>query len=267
MHLHLAEIWIYPVKSLAGTSVSEAMAEESGFMFDRRWVVVDASGKFLTQREHPEMALIDVTLNETHLVLHDRHLLDDQICISYSQTFTGILEQVQIWNDIVMAYAVSDEANAWLSRRLGKTVRLMAMQDKTSRVLNLPYLEKDFALSFADEFPYLLTSDASLEDLNSKLPTPVDMRRFRPNLVITGNEPFEEDSWKQIKIGSVIFSVCKPCERCMVINVDPDEGVRNREPLKTLASFRKRDRKILFGQDLVALNEGIIRVGDKVIVL
>lgn len=263
---YLAEIWIYPVKSMAGIRVKDAWVQESGLNYDRRWMLVDDAGNFITQRTLPQMSLIDVSITPSVLSLCWRKESFDPVQVVVNQATVRNTVQVRIWNDVVVGYTVEDVVNKQLSRWLGQSVRLVEMMDNKSRMVNSSYSKQESGLSFADEFPFLLTSTSSLEDLNAKLQTPVDMRRFRPNLVVSGCVAFAEDAWNYIQIGSVKFAVCKPCERCMVINVDPDEGIRQREPLKTLASYRKRDRKILFGQDLMALDLGKVREGDKVTV-
>ncbi len=265
--MYLSQIWIYPVKSMSGISVYEAEVRERGLNGDRFAMVVDETGKFITQREFPELALIGTQLIASGLRLYDRKGRWDELIIAIDSESPILSVDVKIWNDQVMARTVGQEADDWLSRCLGKSVRLVIMNDTSPRILKLADQGHHIEVSFADEFPYLLTSMASLESLNRKLAAPVDMRHFRPNLVIAGSSAFEEDSWKMIQIGTIRFKICKPCERCMVVNVDPDEGVRKREPLKTLASFRKRSGGILFGQDLVALESGVIRVGEEVVLL
>jgi uncharacterized protein YcbX len=259
--MHLSEIWIYPVKSLGGIRLAEAVVQEEGLQYDRRWMVVDRAGKFLTQRLHPEMARIITSLRESELILSDRNNLEDCLKIPLDGMGNSNI-QVQVWKDIVNARDVGVEVDAWLSQKLNKDVRLVKLANPGSRLMRAEDSVTPSGLSFADDFPYLLTATGSLENLNERLDKPIDMSRFRPNFVIAGTLPFQEDNWTHIRIGNIHFAVAKPCERCVVINVDQTTGVRSAEPLKTLASYRKVNRKILFGQNLIARNDGVLKTGD-----
>ena len=262
----LSEIWIYPVKSLGGIRVTEAYVEDKGLQYDRRWMVVDENGKFLTQRLNPEMALLDVAFDAQGLVLSHRFNTENQILVPFQSVSNESL-QVRVWDDVVLARTVCDQADQWLSGQLGKNVRIVEMAAYTEREMNPDNAGPGALVSFADDFPYLLISEASLYDLNSKLEERVEMKRFRPNFVISGTGPFAEDSWKNIKIGNLAFEVAKPCERCVLINVDPKTGIKGREPLKTLSTYRKVDKEILFGQNLIGLEKGTVREGDQIVVL
>jgi uncharacterized protein YcbX len=264
--MYLSEIWVYPVKSLGGVRISEACVEDRGLQFDRRWLVVDEHGKFLTQRVNAAMSLIDVALKPQGLALFNRLEPVDQIFVPY-EPLSNKAAEVTIWKDTVTARTVSEEADAWLTRQLRKNVRLVAMTGNSARKRPAEYAASGDEVSFADDFPYLVISQASLEDLNSRLEEPVSMKRFRPNFVISGSSPYGEDSWQNFKIGMASFMAATLCERCMVVNIDPKIGSKGTEPLKTLASFRKNDRKILFGRNAVSTQGGIVREGDEVILL
>ncbi|MCE7042411.1 MOSC domain-containing protein [Dyadobacter sp. CY312] len=260
--MHLSEIWIYPVKSLGGIRLEEALVQEKGLQYDRRWMVVDEAGKFMTQRNHPSMALISTAINASELVLSDHENPGDYITVSLDPKSNDTGISVQIWKDTVQVMVAHDDVNAWLSTKLGKHVRLVRMFG--DRNMNPDDAPDGVRLSFADDFPYLLTTEASLNDLNTRLENTVNMSRFRPNFIISGTSPFEEDGWGCVRIGAVQFLVSKPCERCVLINVDQSKGIRGVEPLKTLASYRKENRKIIFGQNLIAQSYGIVRRGDLV---
>jgi len=262
--MHLSEIWIYPVKSLGGIRLKEAVVEEKGLRYDRRWMVVDEAGKFITQRSHPTMALIATAIGASELMLFDREDPNDSVSVPLDVEDSGAEILAQVWKDTVQVKVLSDDVNAWLSGKLGQNVRLVSMHEHTNRTMNPQDAIAGARLSFADDFPYLLTTEASLEDLNGRLETPASMSRFRPNFVISGSRPFQEDEWNFINIGNLQFTVSKPCERCVLINVDQSRGVRGVEPLKTLASYRKENRKIIFGQNLIAQNYGMIKEGDQV---
>jgi uncharacterized protein len=261
----LSEIWIYPVKSLGGIRLTKANAEEKGLQFDRRWMIVDENNVFITQRVFQKMALIDVELHADGLKIFSRLSPNDFVMVPYSPiTCTPVT--VTVWDDITEAVTVSDEADAWLSRQLDMKLRLVMMPDATQRKADPRYAQNNENVSFADAFPYLIISQASLDDLNSRLREPVTMRRFRPNFVITSTEPFAEDQWKHISIGNLHFEVVKPCARCVLTTIDPITSEKGPEPLKTLSAYRRVGNKVLFGQNVVVKDPGEIREGDALIV-
>ena len=257
----LSEIWVYPVKSLGGIRLKESLAEERGLQYDRRWLLVDEKGNFLTQRTNAQMALLDVAFSDDGILLSHRYDPANQILAPFKRESNHDIK-VKIWNDVVSAKTVSKWADEWLSERLGKVVHMVEMTSDTQRKMNSVYADAEHTVSFADDFPFLLISQASLDDLNSKLPQPIEMKRFRPNFVVTGTAPFEEDLWKNITIGDTRFRVAKPCERCVMVNIDPKTGMKSPETLKTLSTYRKEGKDIFFGQNVVGLESGIVREGD-----
>lgn len=259
--MQLSEIWIYPVKSLGGIRVTEAHIEEKGLKYDRRWMVVDENGKFITQRINTKMPLLDVSFDPKGLMISHRFHTEDQVLVPFKSISERLVE-VKVWNDVVTASTVCDQADAWLTQQLGKNVRIVEMTESTRRIMDPNYTKHEALVSFADDFPYLLISEASLADLNSRLAEPVEMKRFRPNFVVSGTEPFAEDFWKYIKIGDNNFEVAKPCERCVLTTINPVTGTKGPEPLKTLASYRRVSNKVLFGQNLISLETGLVREGD-----
>ena len=265
--LTLSQIWIYPVKSLGGILLPKAQLEERGLQHDRRWLVVDDNHRFLSQREHPEMALIEVTLGDNALLLSHRTLPLTPLRVPFlPETFD--LLQVSIWDDVVEAVVVSDDCNRWLSQALARNVRLVYMPDTSPRPADPNYAHFDTNVSFADGFPYLLIGQASLDDLNSRLAEPVAMQRFRPNFVVEGILPYAEDNWYEFEIGNATFWGVKPCARCLMTTVNPETGqMAGKEPLKTLASYRKRGHKIFFGQNAITRSTGPISTGDSVRVI
>lgn len=166
-----------------------------------------------------------------------------------------------------MALDCGDEAAAWLSRFLEMECRLVFFPEDEIRQVDPTYARSGDRTAFSDGFPVLLISQASLDDLNRRLKTPVAMRRFRPNLVVSGCEPFAEDGWKQIRVGEVTFRVVKPCSRCVIPNIDPDTAEKSAEPTRTLSGFRRRENKIFFGQNLIADGMGKLELGMPVEVL
>lgn len=262
--LHLSEIWIYPIKSIAGIQLKEARVMERGFEFDRRWMIVDESGTFLSQRTSPQLALLDLNITDEFLQISRRSNPEDRIETPLHPQLLQELD-VNIWDDKVRAWTVDPLADAWLSEFLGQPVKLVYMGDKADRQIDLRYSAEGENVSFADGYPYLLISEASLADLNARLNEPVSMRRFRPNLIVSGASAFEEDTWNKIQIGDITFRVVKPCARCVLITVDPQTAEKGAEPLKTLSSYRFENNKVLFGQNLIADHPGILSQGDVVI--
>ncbi|CAG5070703.1 putative protein YcbX [Dyadobacter sp. CECT 9623] len=263
--MQLSEIWIYPIKSLGGIRLSEAQMEERGLQYDRRWMLIDENNKFVTQRFLPVMTLIEVALNEDNLQIWHRDEPEDILTVPF-EPVTAQKREVTIWDDVVEALTVSEEADSWLSARLGLSVQLVKMSESTERKADPKYAKNGEIVSFADGYPCLIISEASLEDLNARLDNKITMKRFRPNFVISGTAPFEEDNWKQINIGAASFEIVKPCARCVLTTIDPETSEKGPEPLKTLAGYRKVNNKILFGQNLVATSLGMVREGDSVTV-
>jgi len=268
--MYLSEINIYPIKSLKGISLDNSIVEERGLSFDRRWMLVNEKNEFLTQRQFPKMATINVEILKNGLRVSCEK---SEKTISFAPN-TNDAATVKIWSGRCPAKIYESETNEWFSDRLRTNCKLVLMPEETRRRVNYFYaVHKDDTVSFADGYPFLLIGENSLADLNSKLKTPLPMNRFRPNFVVSDAEAFVEDGWKQIKIGNVVFHVVKPCGRCVVTTIEQATGVfGGKEPLKTLASYRipKRSvkKKILFGQNLIAENVGgTLKVGDKVEVI
>ncbi len=259
----LTQIWRYPVKSLAGGSHARLAVTSRGPSFDRHWMVVDHGGRFLTQRQQATMTLIAATLTDTALVLTDGQ--GDQCRVTLDDR--GEPMTVQVWRDSVAAVAPSPAADAWLSARLGQPCRLVCQPKTGVRAVDPAYAAPSDQVDFADGFPFLLISQASLDDLNRRLDVPVGMRRFRPNLVVDGCEPYEEDRWRCVRIGELTFRVVKPCSRCPIPTIDPETAQRGPEPLRTLMGYRQRDNKVYFGQNLIHDGVGALSVGDAVEVL
>ncbi|WP_439557449.1 MOSC domain-containing protein [Dyadobacter sp.] len=262
----LSEIWVYPVKSLGGVKLSTAQVEERGLQWDRNWLIVDENGVFLTQREHNNMALIGVAINADGLEIFNKNNSQDCIQVPFDPV-TDHEKDIKIWKDRLTACTVSDEADKWLSVQLGRKVQLVKLPKSSSRLSPPGLGSVQKRVSFADDFPFLLISEASLADLNSRLAHPVTMDRFRPNFVVAGTLPFEEDSWKNISISGIDFEVVSPCERCVVVTVNQQTGHRSPEPLKTLAGYRRSDKKIRFGQNVIGLGTGTVSTGDSIMVI
>ncbi|MEP6704443.1 MAG: MOSC N-terminal beta barrel domain-containing protein [Acidobacteriota bacterium] len=262
--MHLSEINIYPVKSLKGFSLESALVEDRGLQFDRRWMLVDENRNFITQREVPRMAAVKIEVNDRGL---SAAINGSSIAIP-AEPVTGEIATVKIWSSSVRGEFYPREVDEWFSSKLETACRLVLMPEATKRKVNPFYAVRRFedTVSFADGYPFLLIGEASLADLNSRLDVPVPMNRFRPNFVVAGSGPFEEDSWKRIRIGSTEFHVVKPSARCVLTTVDQATGEKDgKEPLKTLSTYRNRNGNVLFGENLIAETAGgTVRVGDKV---
>lgn len=286
--MKISEINIYPIKSLRGNALSEALVEKRGLRHDRRWMLTDREGMFLTQREFPRMALIGVEVGEEHVVLTAPGMND--LAMPHEPA-SGPRRPVTVWNSTVEAAKYPDKVNEWLSEAVGGECVLFSMPAEAERHVNPLFDRGDDLVSFADGYPLLLIGEGSLSELNRRIAanggngsvSPFEMRRFRPNLVVVGSEPFEEDSWSRIRVGEAIFRVVRPCARCAITTVDPDRGeFDGKEPLKTLATFRMakdifpdkleelalQPNYVLFGENLIPENPGVtIRPGDEVEVL
>ena len=261
--LFVQNLYLYPIKSLGGIAVQEAQVEERGFKYDRRWMLVDQSGEFLTQRQYPQLALLQVTLGESELVVFSK--VDPSRKISFDlELNSGKEMQVKVWGDAVAALQVAPEVSAWFCDFLGMNVDLVLMPESSHRKMDPRYAVQEESVSFADGMPYVMIGQASLDDLNGRLSDPVGMDRFRPNLVFSGGEAYAEDQFKQLQIGEVEFQVVKPCARCVMITVNQQTGEKGKEPLATLARYRTVNNKVYFGQNAVALTQGIVRVGDPI---
>jgi len=261
--LVLSQITIYPVKSARGISLPSSRVDSRGLQYDRRWMVVDEYGKFLSQRSLPRMALIEVGLREEELCLRMKEMGELVIPLAVA---SGEQKRVEVWEDSVDAVDIGEAAATWFSTALDRPCRLVGMPKQAERKVDLKYAEKQTLVSFADAFPFMLISEASLHDLNTRLDETVPMDRFRPNLVVTGCAAYEEDTWSHLTIGAVGFRVAKSCSRCTVPTVDQQTGIRGSEPIRTLTSYRTRNGKVDFGQNLVHKTLGVLSVGDEVLV-
>jgi uncharacterized protein len=264
--MRLAEIRRYPVKSLRGHSLVEGFAECVGLAGDRRWMIVDLPGKFLTQRQHPRLAQIDAIPTESGLEL--RHAEHGTLEVRYPLE-DAPLETVLVWRDSIRA-RIATAASDYLSGFLDLPVRLAYLHDVETRRVDAAFGRIDDRVTFADSFPLLVTLTASLDDLNRRLAKPVSMDRFRANLVIEGAPAWAEDTWRRIRVGQLTLRIVKPCSRCVIPTLDPLTGEQpdGKEPLQTLASFRRdAGGGIMFGQNAIPDAPGRLRVGDSVEVL
>lgn len=254
----ISELAIYPVKSMRQVPLEKAAIDMGGLKNDRRWMVVDADGRMITQRQQSRLSLIQPELIDGGIILRTSGQSDLTVNIPAGNTII-----VSVWNDNCNVCDTGDEAAQWLSQFLGVACRLVYFPDREVRVVDQNYAQQGDHTAFSDGFPVLLISQASLDDLNSRMKDPVPMVRFRPNIVVSGCDAFAEDDWKQLQIGELSLRIVKPCCRCVIPSIDIETGERsqNHEPTKTLSSYRRRDNKILFGQNAVIDGQGELKTG------
>ena len=259
----IAEILVYPIKSLGGVSLNTTQAPPRGLALDRRWMVVNAQGARQSQREHPQMALAQIALEDAALQVTAPGMqpLSVPLKSQYSNR-----KSVTVGRTTLSAPLVSDVCDAWFTNLLDEPAHLVHMDDATYRVVNPQFALNNDTVSFADGYPYMLVSEASLADLNARLPEILPMNRFRPNFVIRGVDAFAEDSWKELQIGAARFSIVKPCDRCVLTTIDQTLGERRGpEPLKTLSQYRRVEQDVLFGQYMLLTSAAAtVSVGDTV---
>lgn len=256
----LASIHVYPIKACAGVPIDGARVVARGLEYDRRWMVVDEGGAFVTQRDLPRLALVQPTIEGATLAVSAPGV--ERLVLPLEPP-EGKPVRARVWRSEVEALEHAS-GSAWLGRALGRRLGLVYMPDGAHRPVSARFAGSGYEVGFADGYPFLLVSEASLTALNQRLGTPLAMARFRPNLVVSGTEPYAEDEWTSFRIGAVAFRNVKPCDRCSVTTIDPSTGERGVEPLKTLATYRRRDGKVWFGVNLVHDSRGTLRVGSPV---
>lgn len=269
--VRVSALFIYPVKSLRGCAVAEAEFDELGVVGDRRFLVVDEAGKFLTQRTLPRMALITTALTAEELALSADGA--GRIAVRRAADPAAPLRTVSVWkSESLLADDCGADAAAWLSGFLGVPCRLVRIGQKFSRPVLKPAARPGDVLSFADGAPLLVTGEASLAQLNDRIRAdggePVPMDRFRPNIVVAGSAPFAEDGWPGMRIGETVLRSAGRSDRCIVTTTDQRTGERGKEPLRTLATFRRDPvdpSSVYFGVNFINESKrGTLRVGDAV---
>jgi uncharacterized protein YcbX len=257
----LSEIWIYPVKSLGGIRLKLAKVFEKGLQHDRRWMLIDEDNEFMTQRLYPRMVLFKLSMTSDQFLINYK---SDSVVLSFNHPFISIPIKAKIWSDVVDVFEVSIEFSQWFSDRLQMKCRLVSFPETNVRPVDENYQVNHEHVSLADAYPFLIIGEQSLADLNSRMKEPLPMNRFRPNFVFSGGQPYEEDSWKTFSIGKNKFIGVKQCARCVLTTVNQDTADKGIEPLLTLSQYRKKENKVLFGQNLIALNHYEIHEGDEI---
>ncbi|TAG56469.1 MAG: MOSC domain-containing protein [Cytophagales bacterium] len=263
--LSVSQLWIYPIKSCRGILLDNVELDKMGFKNDRRMMVVDKNGDFITQRTHPKMALIDVEISEKNLFISSKDF--SKISFPLYPTPLNFLK-TKVWEDYCDSFSFSELANQWFSDFLEIKCSLVFMPETTQRMVEENYNSTQAITSFTDGFPILIATQSSLDFLNEKLEQKIEMKRFRPNLVIEGTLPFEEDTWKLIKIGDISIQIVKPCSRCVITTIDTETAISGKEPLLSLSKFRKFENKIKFAQNAIHLqHNGFITLNSEVLIL
>lgn len=257
----ISELNIYPIKSLGGIPVQSAMVKQKGLEHDRRWMLVDEENVFLTQRIHNHMALFRMSFGDNGFRVSFK---GDDIDIPF--TMEGDPVRAKIWNDEVTVREVSSVHSDWFSGNIGIRCRLMAFPEENARYIDPKYRLADESVSLADGYPLLLLGQATVDDLNRRLEIPVPMNRFRPSVVFTGGDAFDEDKWTRFSMGDGSFAGVKTCRRCVLITVDQETGIKGTEPLATLSTYRRWDNGVHFGQNVIPVKLGKISIGDEIIV-
>ena len=242
--------------------MSEARLTDRGLEHDRRWMLVDENNQFFTQREYPAMALLQTEIVEGGIKVFHKNDTSDAVIIPFNSQLNDTV-RVRVWDDVCDASVLSDELNQWFSRHLQLNCRLVYMPDSSLRKVDEQYaLRKDDITNFSDGYPLLMIGAESLNDLNSRMSEPLPMNRFRPNIVMQGADAYEEDRLKHFVINGVDFYGVKLCARCPIPTINQDSLEKGQEPLRTLATYRKKNNKIYFGQNILYNGETRVKTGD-----
>ena len=259
--LYISGLYLHPLKSAAAVAVEVLHYDSRGPLFDRHWMVVDQNGTFRSQRHNPKMCLIETELRT------------DRLCLTAPGMPRLEVEQpaessdVTVWADTLLAGDCGDTAADWMSAFLGAPSRVVVLIGASQRLVDRNYANNNDTVGFADGYPSLVATQASLDDLNQHLSPAIDMRRFRPNIVISGSAPYAEDHWQQLRIGELEFDLVKPCSRCIIPSIDPDSGEKQMQVNQTLMAHRRRGRATYFGQNATHRGEGRLYVGQAVEVI
>lgn len=261
--MKVQSIHIYPIKSLGGISLQSSHIQWRGLEYDRRWMLVDENGKFITQRKYPKLTLFSIEVFDNHLIVNSKKG-GNSIPIPFIPK--GAKLSVKVWDDSVSAIEVDKEASEWFSLQLDEQVKLVYMPDDSKRLIDPKYASNSEFVNFADGYPLLLANSASLDDLNERLERTISIDRFRPNIVVSGSLPFEEDEWNNVSIGDSAIEVVKKCARCVMVNIDPNTSKKAKDVLQVLSTYRNKNNKVYFGVNALILKTGIIKVGDELVI-
>lgn len=260
--LQISQLFIYPIKSLGGIAMQQVEITATGFKHDRRWMLVDEHNVFLSQRSHPQMALLQAgENNEGIFVFHKQHPLQS-ILLPFAMEYKK-KQLVTVWDDTCNALEADEEINCWFTDMLHIDCKLVYMPDSTKRWVDKKYAANEEITSFSDGYPILMIGQMTLDNLNKKLVDPLPVNRFRPNIVFTGGHAHIEDEMAAFSIEELNFLGVKPCARCVITSIDQQTAIAGKEPLKTLSGYRMKNNKIYFGQNVLQQQNGFIKIGDE----
>ncbi|MEQ8927105.1 MAG: MOSC domain-containing protein [Fulvivirga sp.] len=262
--MKLSRIIIYPIKSLGGIELESSITTQRGLEYDRRFMLIDENNKFLTIRQHKEFLFYQLKKSESGFTIQHKNKTQ-QLHIPWAIS-TGKKITAKIWDDEVEAVVAEDHINTWFSNELGFNCRLVYLPDESPRRVQPDWVKNEHHVSLADAYPYLIVGENSVADLNAKIQESITYKRFRPNLVFTGGQAYEEFLWKDITIGAAELQCIKPCTRCIVITMNPETAEVGKEPLKTL--FKQRiNEKMVFGENAILLAGSLVKVGDEITII
>ncbi len=257
----IQDLFIYPIKSLGGARLESAQLEAKGLRHDRRWMLVDEQQRHVTQREFPTLSLLSVSVKNDQVKIQHKH--SAEVRLQFDAQLRTELMDVTVWKDSCQAWEVSKEISDWFSQYLQTPVKLVGQFEQDDRTLENIF-NVEGAVSFADEAPLLVVSQESLDDLNSKLDTPLPMDRFRPNIVLVGASAYTEDELPVIKGEDYQLQVLGKTARCVVTTTNQETAEVGKEPLVTLNQYRNEGGKVYFGAHAYATKTGSVKIGEKV---
>ncbi len=263
--MKISHLYIYPIKSLGGISLKAAEVTDRGFKYDRRWMLVDETNRFISQRTVAQLALLRVKIIKEGLQVFHVAAPEDMLFVPF-EINSNLKIPVQIWDDTCKAIHLNSTFDQWFSAKLQISCRLVFMPDETERLVGEPHRDNQEINSFSDSYPFLMIGEKSLEELNRRMEKPLPMNRFRPNIVFSGGEPHIEDTLAHFLINEINFYGIKLSSRCNLTTINQDDAISGKEPLKTLANYRRKNNKIYFGQNLVHEGTGMISVGESIII-
>lgn len=259
--MKIESLYIYPIKSCGGIRLEGVRLTPRGFQHDREFVVIDQKGMFVSQRSVPRMCLIKTCLRDNTLVVNAPGMPEAIIVLDVEE---GVRREVTVWGDRCYGLDQGDDLADWFGTFLGQTGRLVRYTARHPRRRKSSYLRRSVSIRFTDAYPLLIISQESLSDLNRRLSEPLPMNRFRPNIVVSGGEPYAEDRWYEIAVNGIRLQGATQCVRCAVTTVDQATSERTKEPLQTLSQYRKPGKGVLFGRNFIALDSGFVQSGSPV---
>ena len=272
-NIKISQLWTYPIKSLPGVRLKQSRLLAKGLEYDRSWMLVDSDNHFISQRQYPQLALISVSIEDYGIRVSFKEM--PALIIPWVNTEIESLEpiQVTVWNDSCDALHINTAIDNWFSEVLEFDCQLVYLPEESERLVDKDYAFKGEQTRFSDGFPLLLISEESLQDLNTRLSSknekPLSMKNFRPNIVVSGCSAYDEDSWTQFTINQSVFTISKPCSRCIITTIDPNTAEKSKtgEPLKTLRLYRKKENKVYFGQNVLFKSQQseILTAGDRLL--